>query len=82
MNCTYCSDPGAELYVEGVYVCEKCKVILSIPSDARRLLRGHVCLTTRGQMPEMDLKRLLDGASQEWEEWEKQAAVTKTETLN
>jgi hypothetical protein len=79
MNCEYCSAPGAELYVEDVYACEKCQKILSVPSDARRLLRGHVCLLMRGQMLDGELKYLLDNASREWEEWEK-TSVKKTET--
>jgi hypothetical protein len=73
MNCEYCSSPDAKIYTDDIYVCDKCQTLLSVPSDARRLLHGHICLKLRGTIPEHELSDLINNLISEWEKWEIQS---------
>lgn len=62
--CEYCQSEGSGEFADNgadkVYVCTMCQKLLSTPSTALRLMRGHMTLRLRGTMPSIRLKRLVD----------------------
>jgi hypothetical protein len=60
MNCEYCGRSADK--IEGVQaaVCTACWALLQNPVTALPLIRGHLTLTLRGQIPDEELKKRID----------------------